>query len=54
MTTRELAQAVEDILTGKNELSQKQAPWMVTMSETELLKSRIDSARKLLRETEAV
>ena len=47
MTTNELAQAIENALTGKDELSM---PWMLATTEEQNLKNRIDHARKILRE----
>jgi hypothetical protein len=48
-TTLQLAQTIDDILTGKNELPPEQAPWMLHgQSEAETLQARIDHARKVL------
>jgi hypothetical protein len=47
MTTTELAQSIEDALTGKSEVSM---PWMLEITEEQKLKNRIDHARKIVRD----
>jgi hypothetical protein len=47
MKTIELAQAIEDALTGKSEVSM---PWMLEITEEQKLKNRIEHARKIVRD----